>query len=238
MTWDDEDITEDVEALMELLSNATRRKILKLLAEESLYPFQIARLLNISPRLIGKYIKELEEAQLVTTTKKESDKGPSRTYARLNKAFSLIIDVAPNSFNWKVVAIDEDIDVQDQGMECTGNQDMIQEIPKIKELIRNKLNEIEQIDDKRKELIHEINDAFSKFNSMLEAQICDYTDRVILRELFKAITKKKGDWVSLSEFAAIMRMWSGELYKRLEKIAAQTGIVKIKQKGGEIWFSI
>ncbi|MHA1685324.1 MAG: ArsR/SmtB family transcription factor [Candidatus Heimdallarchaeaceae archaeon] len=237
MTWEDEDIMEDVEALMELLSNSTRRKILQLLAEESLYPFQIARLLNISPRLIGKYIKELEEAQLVTTTKRESDKGPSRTYARLNKAFSLIIDISPNNFSWKIVPIEEENEVTEK-TKISITHELSKEIPKIKELIRNKIAEIERLDNTRKELVHEINEAFSRFKGIIESEICDYTDRVILRELFKVITKRKEDWISLTEFAAIMRMWSGELFERLQNIAKKCSIIKIKQKDGQIWFSI
>ena len=97
VTNDKEDM--NVIELLEFLSNSTRRRILELLAEEDLYPFQMSRLLDISPRLISKYLEELKELGIISFEKRESDKGPERTYATLNKAFSLIIDVGKNTFS-------------------------------------------------------------------------------------------------------------------------------------------
>ena len=56
----------DVLELLDFLSNTTRRSILELLSAEDLYPFQISRILDISPRIIKDYLKELEVLKKVT----------------------------------------------------------------------------------------------------------------------------------------------------------------------------
>jgi len=103
----DQDQELDVFELLEFLSNSTRRRILELLSEEDLYSFQISRILDISPRIIAKYIAELENLGIVSMIERESDKGPTRKYAKLNQAFSLIIDVGQNTFNVKYFPTEE-----------------------------------------------------------------------------------------------------------------------------------
>ena len=238
MAWDeDQNIFEDLDALLDILSNSTRRKIIQLLASESLYPFQIARLLDISPRLIGKYIKELEEANLVTTEERASDKGPTRVYATLKKGFSLIIDVSPNNFSWKIVPLGEDNNFSTKAPKKTKSPEVL-ELSEIRNYIGERLKEIDRIDKRRKKLVEEVNNVLHKFNIFLEQKLCDYTDRLIVRELLKKEIEKRKEWVGLSELAEALRMWSGEILERMFSIHEHTGIIKIRKEGNEYQFSI
>ncbi|MHA1829132.1 MAG: ArsR family transcriptional regulator [Candidatus Heimdallarchaeaceae archaeon] len=241
VTNDKEDM--NVIELLEFLSNSTRRRILELLAEEDLYPFQMSRLLDISPRLISKYLEELKELGIISFEKRESDKGPERTYATLNKAFSLIIDVGKNTFSveyYPIGRLDKVKDIESLSSEIGYKKEtMKKESTKLRDFIKDKLAEIKKIDEKRKNYVQEINEAFYRFNKLMEDFVVDYYDRDIIRSIFKLIINKKDNRVSLTELAENMRVWQGELKERIEELSQELGCIKIeKDRAGNIWYSI
>ena len=232
----------DVFELLDFLSNSTRRRILELLSEEDLYSFQLSRLLDISPRIIGKYLAELEELGIVSMVERVSDKGPTRKYAKLNQAFSLIIDVGQNTFDVKYVPTDEvtpklkkeKIDTQEKI-----RSQITKELEEIRVLVKEKANEITQLDQQRKQYVREINDAFIRFNNIIEKAVYSYNDRIIMRSIFKVLINKPENKVSLTELARRMRVWRGDLGERLQVIAEQTHLIRIDEdKNGEVWYSI
>jgi predicted transcriptional regulator len=230
----------DFDAIMDILSSTTRRKILQLLTTEDLYPFQISRILDISPRIIGKYIDELVELGIVETYESERIKGPSRRYAKLNKSFSFIIDISPSNFSWKIVPIENIlVEAIEDEKEIIVSKETSNEILEIRDCIRAKIEDIELINEKRKKLVHEINEAYSRFNKIIDSIVSDYYDREIMRALFKVIVNKSSNEISLVELANETRMWQGTLVERLTILARETKLVKIVQdKKGMIWFSI
>ncbi|UJG39625.1 MAG: ArsR family transcriptional regulator [Candidatus Heimdallarchaeum aukensis] len=226
---DDEEIM-DIEELFEVFSNSTRRKILELLSSEALYPFQISKILEISPRIIGKYISELEELGLVKTIEKKSDKGPVRRYAQIDKTFSIMIDIGPNNFSWKVVPIEtetSDEEVQTTGIRKIRESD-IRSIEEVKNSIKKKVAEVVKIDNKRKELVADINECFKIFNDLLENTIEEYIDRVYVRTLLREMVNMKQEWISSNHLSNTLREWRGDIRNRLIKLAEETGIVKYK----------
>lgn len=232
----------DADALLDILANNTRRKILQLLAAEELYPFQISRILDISPRIIGKYINELEALGLVSTVERASSKGPARKYAKLNKSFSLIIDIGSNNFQWKVIKVGEPVDSErdltEQQPEITDK--IREEIYYLKNQITEKAKKIRSIEEKRKGLIEEINECFSYINEIIDNTILNYQDRTIVRTLLKEIIRsEQQEWITLSQLAETLRMWRGDLKERLLAIAETTKFIKMKKhKSGELLFSI
>ncbi len=240
----------DVFELLEFLSNNTRRRILELLSDEDLYSFQLSRMMDISPRIIAKYLEELEKLGIVSIEERKSDRGPFRKYASLNQAFSLIIDVGQNTFNVKYFPTGEIIGKEkDTKLEKTEvdkekrreklRKELKQESAKIRDLITKKIGELKGLDQKRQECVEEINDAFYQFNQMIEKIVLNYHDREIYRRIFKKIINKPDNRVSLSELASWMRMWRGELHERIEILAHQTECIIIqKDRQGEIWYSI
>ncbi|MHA1304516.1 MAG: ArsR/SmtB family transcription factor [Candidatus Heimdallarchaeaceae archaeon] len=230
----------DIEDLFEVLSNSTRRKILQLLSSEALYPFQISKILEISPRIVGKYITELEELGLITTVEKKSDKGPSRKYAQLNKSFSIMIDVSPNNFTWKIIPISEVFESKDEipKKEKKVTREIFREIEQIKESIQNQLKKIIEIDNKRQKFVSDINECFKRFNNLLESIIDEYSDRVYVRTLFKEMINTKEKWISLSHLSNVLREWRGDIKDRLITLAEETGLIKYKQDGAEYWFTL
>ncbi len=240
----------DVFELLEFLSNNTRRRIHELLSDEDLYSFQISRMMDISPRIIGKYLEELERLGIVTIEERKSDKGPFRKYASLNHAFSLIIDVGQNTFNVKYLPTSVNIGKEKEAiLENTEaaiekrreglRTELRQESVKIRDLISKKISELKVLDEKRQKCVEEINDAYNRFNRIIEKIVPNYHDREIYRRIFKIIINRPDNKVSLSELASWMRMWRGELHDRIEILANQTECIIIKEdRHGEIWYSI
>jgi len=239
----------DVFELLEFLSSSTRRKILELLGEEDLYPFQLSRMMNVSPRVIGKYLEDLEKLGIISLEKRDSTKGPQRTYASLNKAFSLIIDVGQSTFNIKYLPTGEIVEKKVKTKQVKQieldkqRQKLIDELKKetneIQGFIKKKAQDIKDLDQKRKKYVEEINEAYYGLNKIIEKIIDNYHDREIFRNIFKVILNRPENRVSLSELAKIMRIFSGDLKERIENLAEQIECIKITQdRTGEIWYSI
>ena len=237
-----EDRELDVFELLEFLSNSTRRRILELLAEEDLYSFQLSRLLDISPRIIAKYLSELENLGIVSMIERESDKGPTRKYAKLNQAFSLIIDVGQNTFNVKYFPtseVNEELSKEESKQKEERRIQISKEFADIRNCVREKIEDIQKLDSQRKIIAQEINDAYVRFNDIVEKTIYNYQDRDIVRSIFKIIITKPDNKVSLTELASRMRMWRGELGERLDLLASETNFIILERdKRGEIWYSI
>lgn len=246
-TEDEEEM--DVFELLEFLSSSTRRKILELLGEEDFYPFQLSRMMNVSPRIIGKYLEDLEKLGLISIREEKSSKGPDRRYASLNKAFSLIIDVGQSTFNVKYLPTEENIEEElipkpiKQTEQDAHRKKLIDGLKKetknIQGFIKTKAQEIKDLDQERKKYVEEINEAYYKLNKIIENIIYDYHDREIFRNIFKVILNKPKNRVSLSELASRMRIWRGDLKVRIENLAKQIECINISQdRAGEIWYSI
>ena len=232
----------DVLELLEFLSNTTRRSILELLAAEDLYPFQISRILDISPRIIKEYLKELEKMGIISFITRDSDKGPQRTYASLNRAFSLIIDVGQNTFDVKYFttgdALEEETKSVAKETEKIRKQTS-QELVKIRNSLKSKVNEIRELDERRKDYVQEVNNSFNHFNRIIEGVFSNYQDRQIIRSIFKILINKVENRVSLTELAGRMRVWRGELGERIEYLAEETDFINIEvDRRGEVWYSI
>lgn len=227
--------------LLDFLSNTNRRRILELLSAEDLYPFQISRILDVSPRIIKEYLNELEKLGLISLEKRDSDKGPQRTYASLNNAFSLIIDVAQNTFDVKYVPTTKTIGElsHPEVKKKKVMKQISKDIGEIRDNVRMKLEEIRIIDEARKQHVEEINEAFSQFNEIIDDIVYNYEDRVIIRNIFKILLGKPDNRLSLTELASRIRIWRGDLGNRINLIAEDTDLIKIEEdRRGEIWYSI
>ena len=77
------------EAALDILSNDTRREILKRLVREPHYPLQLASQLDVSQQAVVKHLNVLEEAGFVDSEKVASEKGgpPKRIYS-VKQSFS------------------------------------------------------------------------------------------------------------------------------------------------------
>jgi ArsR family transcriptional regulator len=81
---------ENADAILDVLGNPTRRRILFLLSKEPLYFNQLAKMIGIGQQSILRHMKILEDSKLIETYSKESNLGgPERKYYKLIAAFSM-----------------------------------------------------------------------------------------------------------------------------------------------------
>jgi predicted transcriptional regulator len=80
----------NIDLILDILGNSTRRKILLLLSKEPLYFNQLAKIIGIGQQAILRHMKLLEDSKLVETYIEESDLGgPDRKYYRLVATFTM-----------------------------------------------------------------------------------------------------------------------------------------------------
>ncbi|MHA1965937.1 MAG: ArsR/SmtB family transcription factor [Candidatus Thorarchaeota archaeon] len=94
----------DLDRVFKALGNETRRKILQLLAQGDRYPYELSKVLGLTPRGVFKHLEALQEAGLVERQHGESEVGPDRVYYRLNVRFGLSTTILPGSFAVRITS--------------------------------------------------------------------------------------------------------------------------------------
>ncbi|MFX1465981.1 MAG: ArsR/SmtB family transcription factor [Promethearchaeota archaeon] len=95
----------DIEKILDILGNKTRRKILAALSEEAGYVFQLSEDINIRHQAIRKHLAQLKELKIIKSYEGASTVGgPPRKYFKISKSFSIMADITPDSFETKLVS--------------------------------------------------------------------------------------------------------------------------------------
>jgi len=101
-----------IETILDVLGNETRRKILKVLADEPHYLLQLADELNVSQQAILKHLNILKKHGIISSFKAESDfAAPPRKYYELSKSLCLIIGMSKNLVDFEIheILLKEDL---------------------------------------------------------------------------------------------------------------------------------
>jgi len=88
----------DLDKVFKALGSETRRRILRLLAQGERYPYELSKVLGLTPRGVFKHLEALQDAGLVERQHGESEVGPDRVYYRLNVRFGLSTTILPDAF--------------------------------------------------------------------------------------------------------------------------------------------
>jgi ArsR family transcriptional regulator len=87
----------DSAEFLDLLGNANRRRILRLLAERPCYVTEISEFLGVSPKAVIDHLRKLEEAGLVES-RTDSKR---RKYFSISRHIRLEVTVSPYEFGTK-----------------------------------------------------------------------------------------------------------------------------------------
>ncbi|MFC7046851.1 ArsR/SmtB family transcription factor [Halobacteriaceae archaeon GCM10025711] len=87
----------DSGALLDLLGNENRRRILRLLAQKPCYVTEISDYLGVSPKAVIDHLRRLEEAGLVESRTDDQ----RRKYFHISRNLRLEVNVSPYSFGMK-----------------------------------------------------------------------------------------------------------------------------------------
>jgi ArsR family transcriptional regulator len=90
----------DSDAILDILGNDTRRRILAALADEPMYFNQLAKEIDIGQQAMLRHVEALEKTGLIETYMEKSDfAAPSRKYYKLSSAFTLTISLSADDFS-------------------------------------------------------------------------------------------------------------------------------------------
>lgn len=89
---------DNIDVLLEVLGNETRRRILQLLADEPRYFIQLSKDLGVSQQAVLKHLEILERYGFVTSFEGESDyAAPKRKYFQLSRSCMLAVGITKDA---------------------------------------------------------------------------------------------------------------------------------------------
>lgn len=93
-------MTLNSDAILDILGNDTRRRILAALADEPMYFNQLAKEIDIGQQAMLRHVEALEKTGLIETYAEKSAFGaPNRKYYKLSSAFTLTIALSEDDFS-------------------------------------------------------------------------------------------------------------------------------------------
>jgi ArsR family transcriptional regulator len=175
-----------LDTLLSIIENPTRRRILQELVREPHYPLQLSRELRVSQQAIMKHLKVLESHDLVRCYLEESDLGgPSRKIYVPTMKFTLIVDVGPGLFNAQLF----DMDKLKSAGAATHKQDEEEDSKKFTERIMELRNviagvnqELLDLQERRAELIKFKEHTLLQAKQLVEESLEEYQIRRVLYE--------------------------------------------------------
>jgi predicted transcriptional regulator len=223
---------QDLDTIFAVLENPIRRKILEKLAEESHYPLQLSKELNISQQAIMKHLKVLEDNDLVVSFEEKSTLGgpPRKSYIS-NKRITLRIDVGPNTYNSELYDYKElekkkiEIDKKETSMdnvekfkeefkEKLKTKDPNEKLKGYSKIIQNINQELNDIKHQRAKLISLRENIIRESNRIIVECCNEYDERKILYYL---MTHQERDLDTISEVMEMRKKVIEQIFRKLMK---------------------
>ena len=134
----------DLDVLLSMIENPTRRKILGSLVKMPRYPLQLSKELGISQQAVMKNLSVLEKNGMVVSYRESSSLGPDRIVYEPSSEFTLIVDMRNGMFSARMIEAEgerKDVDIK-------GLRDMRSKVEDIDK-------ELEQLEKRYSELMRE-----------------------------------------------------------------------------------
>ncbi|MBQ9690094.1 MAG: helix-turn-helix domain-containing protein [Candidatus Methanomethylophilaceae archaeon] len=163
----------DIDELLSIIENPTRRRILEYLTREPSYPLQLSKELGISQQAVMKNLALMEQTGMLMSHPEESSMGPTRTVYAPSRQFTLMIDLHGNMFTTRLISTG----IVDS--EQSGSVDTEAAIERLKQLD----SKIEELDRERASLLDERDSVMNAINSSIR----DEEDPVKRKELYRQL---------------------------------------------------
>ena len=219
----------DLDMILAIIGNPTRRSILRKLSRETHYPLQLSRELNISQQSIMKHLKVLEDHDMVMSIDQKSDSGgPPRKYYVSTSRFSIVIDISPSVFNEQIRVYEI---VSERQTLLSEKEDLDKkEITEKREMLMgmaNNIGEINQrirdVETERRELMLE-KEAGMKVAYELMFELCEgYEERKVLRYILEE------DDISITRMSEMMNMREMDI-ERIMRRLEDLGLLEFHRK--------
>lgn len=89
----------EMDSILTIVENPTRRRILQALVREPHYPLQLSHELGVSQQAIMKNLVLMQKMGLLESYHESSNMGPDRIFYRPTSEFSIVIDLRGNMFD-------------------------------------------------------------------------------------------------------------------------------------------
>ena len=219
----------DLDMILAIIGNPTRRSILRKLSRETHYPLQLSRELNISQQSIMKHLKVLEDHDMVMSIVQKSDSGgPPRKYYVSTSRFSIVIDIAPSIFNEQIRVFE----IVPESRELLSEKEELdkREMAEKRELLIGlaaTIGEINQrirdVEVERRELMLE-KEASMKVAYELMERLCEgYEERKVLRYILEE------DDISIARMSETMNMREMDI-ERIMRQLEDLGLLELHRK--------
>jgi ArsR family transcriptional regulator len=178
---------DELDILLSVIENPTRRRILEALVREPHYPLQLSKELGLSQQGIMKHLKVLEEYHMVRSYDEESDQGgPNRKIYVPITGFNIVVDLGPGLFSAQIVT--RDLEGRSCSSERLSEQDQMMFLERVEE-VRERIGEIDgelqELGRRRAELIRAKELALNEACGIVESTIADYQTRRIVFEFIQ-----------------------------------------------------
>ena len=174
----------DMDTILAIVENPTRRRILQAVVREPHYPLQLSKELGISQQAIVKNLNLMEKEGIVVSYRESSDRGPERIFYRPSSEFTITIDMRNNMFEVKMIPATGDSSKKQETKALdpkkTAEERRLEEVrARISQIDR----QIAEFDRRRSEIVRERNDLINEFLQMADITNMDYEHRELLYDM-------------------------------------------------------
>lgn len=171
----------DMDSILAVVENPTRRKILQAVVREPHYPLQLSKELGISQQAIVKNLNLMEKEGLVVSYRQSSDRGPERIFYKPNTEFTITIDMRNNMFEARLIPAGESGDKEEPKEENKTVEE--RKLEEVRGRISQIDRQITEFDRRRSALVRERNNLIEEFLQMADLNNMDYEHRELLYDL-------------------------------------------------------
>ncbi len=214
---------DNVEEILDLLGNESRRKIIELLTKKPCYVSEISYSLRMAPKVVLEHLEKLEKAGIV-----RSYEEGRRRYYYVDRAISINITLTPHRFSINCY----------EEKECR-NRNVLEAVKNI----LNELNNFENIDifEKMKEvertfralhqeLIERVDRMIDRMIVELDKLLDEDIDKVVMYGIIKGLNTPE-------KVAQIFNLPYDEIRKRFEMLEKK-GMIAKERKNGEVYWKL
>ncbi len=188
----------DMDSILAIVENPTRRRILQAVVREPHYPLQLSKELGISQQAIVKNLNLMEKEGIVVSYRESSDRGPERIFYRPSSEFTITIDMRNNMFEVRMIPAGDNDKTEEKPKEET-KTDEERRLEEVRARISQIDRQIAEFDRRRSEMVRERNDLINHFLHMSDLDNLDYEHRELLYDMLNRpnwnaedISKKMG----------------------------------------------
>ena len=197
----------DIDMILNMISNPTRRRILESLTKEPSYPLQLSKEIGVSQQAIMKNLELLERTGMVIGHQVSSAMGPMKVVYEPTTEFTVVIDMRRSMFS---------ADVTDE----SGSEDDVAPITETIDELRSEISridkEVEELERQRSALIRKRqnmiswamsqldNEGFTSLHKSLMYQMLNNPD-VPEADIIRKMSQRTDIERSLHEIAVAMR---------------------------------